>query len=389
MSNFQMTAQTLFGLEEVLARELEDLGAADVVIQNRAVSFVGDTQLLYKANLCLRTALRILVPMRRFEMNNEDELYAAVKKIAWEKHLTTQDSLAVSCSLYSPHFRNSQYLERKTKDAIVDRLREIFGSRPSVNLQNPTLHIHLYVHGREGVLSLDSSGDSLHKRGYRDHTNLAPINEVLAAGLVLLSGWDKKSNFIDPMCGSATLLIEAALLAKNIPAGSYRERFGFENWNTFDSQLWADTYDEAMDAIQDEAPAIVGGEISKNTARKAIKNVLEANLRNVIQIENVAFEDLMPPNDNASGTLILNPPYGERMDKDEDINQVYASIGDAFKKNWAGYQAWVITSNLEAAKHIHLKPSRRIKLYNASLECRFYNYQLYQGSKKTKKQNQE
>ncbi len=380
-----MTAQTLFGLEHILAEELTLLGAKEVEVQNRAVQFVGDKALLYRANLCLRTALRVLMPIKSFEVEDEEDLYQKVKKLNWAQYLTPDDTLAINCSLQSTLFSNSQFLERKTKDAIVDNLRDIYGKRPYVDLNNPTLRIHLYVKHKTCVLSLDSSGESLHKRGYRNKTNLAPINEVLAAGLVLLSGWDKKSPLIDPMCGSGTILIEAALIARNIPVGSYREAFAFEKWKDFDADLWETVYDEAMEGIVEASPLLLGGEISKNVARKAVANVLEANLRNVIQIENVPFEELQVPENEPYGTLILNPPYGERMDKDEDIDALYKSIGDTFKKNWAGYQAWVITSNMEAAKAIHLTPKPKIKLYNGSLECRFMRYELYQGSQKAKK----
>ncbi len=382
--NFKIIAQTMFGLENVLAKELQELGIEEVEILNRAVGFTGDLATLYKANLCLRTALRVLVPIHSFEVRNEQDLYEKIKVMAWEDYMDVDDTLGINCSLNSPLFKHSQFLEQKTKDAVVDRFRDKYARRPSVDLTFPTLRIHLFINDNRCIVSLDSSGESLHKRGYRDKTNVAPINEVLAAGLVLLSGWDKKSNFVDGMCGSATILIEAALIAANIPAGSYKDLFGFEKWKNFDKELWDEVYDEAMSKITDEHPILIGCEISKNVARKAIINVSEANLRHRIQIENCDFADLAVPEGKA-GVLILNPPYGERMDKDEDINGLYKMIGDTFKKKWAGYQAWVITSNMEAAKYIHLTPKPKIKVFNGALECRFMRYELYDGTRRKDK----
>jgi putative N6-adenine-specific DNA methylase len=267
----------------------------------------------------------------------------------------------------------------------VDRFRELYGKRPSVNLDNPTLRINLFVGREHCIVSLDSSGESLHKRGYRDKTNLAPINEVLAAGLVLLTGWDKKSNFIDPMCGSGTLLIEAALIAKNIPPNSYRDFFGFETWKNYDQNLWDEVWEEAMNHVQENYPLIMGSDISVNVARKAIINLNEANLKKSIKIENYPFQELPVP-EGEGGILIMNPPYGERMDKDEDIDALYKSIGDTLKNNWAGYTAWIITSNLESAKFIRLNPKPKIKLFNGALECRFMRYELYKGTRRKDKE---
>jgi putative N6-adenine-specific DNA methylase len=378
-----MIAQTMFGLEDILINELRELGAENIEKHNRAIGFSGNLSFMYKANLCLRTALRILVPIRTFEVKSEQDLYDNIKAMKWEDCMEVDDTLAINCSLNSTLFKHSQYLEQKTKDAIVDRFRELFGRRPSVDTLRPALRINLFINQENCIVSLDSSGESLHKRGYRDQTNLAPINEVLAAGLVLLTGWDKKSNFIDPMCGSGTILIEAALIAGNIPPGGYKEFFGFEKWKNFDKELWDVIFDDAMELVHKDRPTILGGEISKNVVRKAIVNVNEANLKRNIRIETCAFEDLDAP--EGGGILIINPPYGERMDKDEDINALYKSIGDTLKKKWAGYTAWIITSNMEAAKHIRLNPNPKIKLFNGSLECRFMRYELYSGTKRKDK----
>lgn len=384
--NFRMIAQTMFGLEEVLMKELEDLGATEITKHNRAVGFMGDLALMYKANLCLRTALRVLVPIHSFQVRNEQDLYDKIKVMAWEEYMNVDDTLAINCSLHSELFSHSQFLEQKTKDAIVDRFRDKYGRRPSVDTTFPDLRINLFINQNNCIVSLDSSGESLHKRGYRDKTNLAPINEVLAAGMVLLTGWDKVSNFIDPMCGSATILIEAALIAGNIPPGSYKALFGFERWKNFDKEVWNDVFDEAMNQVKEEFPVIVGGEISKNVLRKAVINVNEANFKHKIKLEHSPFADLPVP--EGKGVLIINPPYGERMDKDEDINGLYKSIGDTLKQRWAGYDAWVITSNLEAAKHIRLNPRPKIKLFNGSLECRFMRYELYSGTRKFEEKSQ-
>lgn len=378
-----MTAQTLYGLEKVLAEELLRLGAKDIETHNRAVAFTGDLGFLYKANFCLRTALRILVPITDFQVRNEGELYTGIKNIPWEKFMGPEDTFAFSCTLNSDLFNHSQYLALKAKDALVDRFRDRTGKRPSVDAEDPVLRIRIFVHRDHCSVSLDSSGDPLHKRGYRDQTNLAPINEVLAAGMVLLTGWDRMSNFVDPMCGSGTILIEAALIAGNIPPGLYRKGFGFQRWNDFDPELWQRIHDGAMERITGNKPVILGGELSKNVARKAETNIAIAELKEEIQVKNLAFEDLPAP--EGRGILIINPPYGERMDEDADINAVYKMIGDTLKRNWVGYEAWVITPNLEAAKHIKLTPRPKIRLFNGALDCRFMRYELYAGSRRREK----
>ncbi|WP_291727905.1 THUMP domain-containing class I SAM-dependent RNA methyltransferase [Bernardetia sp.] len=410
-STFQMTAQTMYGLDDILVQELKDLGAKNIVKANRAVSFEGDLRMMYKANLCLRTALRVLVPITEFKVKDENDLYEKIQTIDWEKYLSIKETLAINCTLSTNLFTHSRYIEQKAKDAIVDKFREKYRRRPSVDILDPDLRIQLYIKDDICSVMLNSSGDPLYKRGYRGKTNLAPINEVLAAGLILLSGWDKKSDFIDPMCGSATLSIEAALIAANIPVGSFRTLFGFEKWSNFDADLWEEVFDEAMEKINtDDMPTILAGEISKNVARKAAGNIAEANLKKHITLRESAFQDLVPPErkeitepkqekrENTDsekpwlkgkkanrGVIIINPPYGERMDKDEDIENFYAEIGDTLKQNWAGYTAWIITSNLEAAKKIGLSAKPKIKMYNGALECRFMRYELYEGSRKNDK----
>lgn len=376
-----MTAQTMFGLEDLLVEELKAIGAQQVVKQVRAASFVGDRACMYRANLWLRTAQRVLVPLGRFHVRREAELYDGVAAIRWEDHLGPDDTLAISCTLHSNQFTNAQFLSLKAKDAIVDRFRKRFGKRPSVDLDRPTLRIHLYIHEEDCIVSLDSSGAALHKRGYRDPTNLAPLSEVLAAGLVLLSGWDRTTAFVDPMCGSGTIPIEAAMIAGNIAPGIHRPHFGFQEWKDYDPSLWRSVREEARErATLGNRPVIVAGELSSNVARKASINIARAGLKGRIHVVNKPFQELEPP--AAMGTMIMNPPYGERMDKEEDILTLYKTIGDTLKQRWSGWIAWLLTSNRAAANQVHLTPRPRIKLFNGSLECRFLRYELYSGTRR-------
>jgi putative N6-adenine-specific DNA methylase len=380
---FRMVATTMFGLEDILAEELLKLGARDIEKLNRAVAFAGDKGFMYKANLNLRTALRVLRPIKTFTVKNEAQLYEGVRRIDWSQYLDVAGTLAVDTVLASDLFTHSQFLSLKAKDAVVDQFREAYGQRPSVDLDRPDLRINLLIQGDACTVSLDSSGDSLHKRGYRDQTNLAPINEVLAAGLVLLSGWDRRSTFIDPMCGSGTILIEAGLLACNIPPGYYREQFGFERWKDFEPDLWEAIYEASIKKINDYPVQLIGVEISRNVIRKARENVKLAKLEDIITLHNTAFQDFEPP--PGPGVLVLNPPYGERMHQDEDIIGLYASIGDTFKQKYKGYTGWVISSNIEALKRIGLRPTRKIPVFNGPLECRFMRFDMYEGTKKQPK----
>lgn len=381
-TNFKMVAKTLFGLEEVLSEELTKLGAREIEIHSRAVSFKGDKGFMYKANLCCRTALRILKPIRQFFVPNEQVLYDQVKKIDWEEFMNVEDTLAVDCSLNSEIYNHTLYVAQKVKDAIVDRFREKYNKRPSVDKDRPTLRVNVHIHKDSCTISLDSSGEALYKRGYRDNINKAPINEVLAAGLVLLTGWDKKSVFIDPMCGSATISIEAALIANNIPPGYFRKEFGFELWEDFDKTLWNTIYDAAVEKINNNNCQIMGSDMSRNIIKKAKENVKNAKVEDVVSLSTSTFEELDPP--SSRGVVVMNPPYGERMDKD-NMDELYKSIGDTLKKKYSGYDAWIISSNMDALKHVGLRPSRKITLYNGQLECKFMKYQMYQGTKKVHK----
>ncbi len=385
----RLTAKAIYGLEEVLSFELKKLGARDIEPHNRAVSFTGDKGLIYKCNLHLRTALRILVPIEKFEVQDEQGLYDGIKAIDWELYMGVDDTLGIDCVLNTPLFTHSLFIAQKAKDAIADQFRDRHNKRPSVDLAKPTLRIHLHIYNNVCSVALDSSGESLHKRGYRSQVNLAPMNEVLAAGLVLLSGWNRSSNLIDPMCGSGTILIEAALIAANIPPGYYKDDFGFMRWNRFlayDPELWQRIYDAAIDRIVEVSPRIYGGEISHNVARKAKENVKLAKVEDMVQIRECAMEDFEAP--EGGGVVIMNPPYGERMDK-QDSNELYASMGDTFKKRFTGYDCWIISSNMEALKYVGLKSSRRIPVANGHLECRFVKYEMYSGTKRVFKDKTE
>jgi len=378
-----MVAKTITGLEEVLAAELKALGANDVELLKRAVSFTGDKALMYKANQWVRTALRILKPLKSFTLVNEDDLYTELKQIPWEDYMDVHKTLAMDAVVNDSLFTHSHFVALRAKDAVVDYFRDKFGRRPSVNTENPDLRINIHLQNNICDISLDSSGTSLHKRGYRQIVGEAPMSEVLAAGLILLSGWDKQSNFLDPMCGSGTLLIEAALIANNIPPSTYREDFGFMKWKDFDAELWKDLKNEAFDLQTEFDYKIIGSDISERNLSAAVRNVRSAHLHKDIELSVGSFENIVPP--EGTGMLITNPPYGERIQV-RDIIQLYRQIGDTLKQKFAGWQTWVISGDLLAIKHIGLKPTKRITVFNGQLECKFNKFEIYEGSKKAKYQ---
>ena len=381
-NNFKMVAKTLFGFEELLAKELTQLGAQAVKIGVRHVSFVGDKGFMYKANLGLRTAIKILKPIASFKVINETDLYKKINAIPWENYLKSNGSLAVGSTLNGDTFTHSQYVSLKTKDAIVDRFREKTGERPNVDLRFPDLKIDIHIDRHFCTVSLDSSGESLHKRGYKVATNIAPINEVLAAGLVLLSGWDGQSDFMDPMCGSGTLLIEAAMIACNIPPNLMRNEFGFERWEDWDVDLFEKIEDSLLSKTRDFHHKIMGFDKSPSAVKKAIQNVENSKLDDFIYIKHEDFFKTQKGGD-AHLHMVFNPPYGERLDI--EMETFYSAIGSTLKHKYPGTNAWMISSNLEALKLIGLRPSRKIKLFNAKLEARFQKYEMYAGSKKTHK----
>lgn len=379
-----MIAKTMAGLEEVLMQELSDLGAEDIQRLPRAVKFFGDKALMYKANYWCRTALRILKPIASFEVKNEQDLYDKIRTISWYKLLPVEGTLAIDTHFSNAIFRNSMFISLKAKDAIVDQFRDMFNKRPSIDIENPDLRISLHILSNICTVSLDSSGNSLHKRGYRKRTTQAPINEVLAAGLILLSGWDKKSDFIDPMCGSGTLPIEAAMIANNLPSGYYIENFGFQKWSDFDRRLWKTIKDEALVQQADYEGRIIGSDISGKAIAIAEENLKFAKLHKDIELQILPLHKQKPL--SSSGVMIMNPPYGERMVVD-DIIKLYQEIGNTLKQNFAGFNSWVISSDLDALKYIGLKPSKKIIVFNGPLECRFNKFEVYEGSKKAVKMN--
>lgn len=382
LETFPIVAKTVSGLEEVLAEELYALNAQNIEILHRAVGFEGDKELLYKANYCLRTALRILKPIGEFSARDEESLYKGIRKINWDTYFSIDQTFAIDAVVSGNVFNHSQYVALKVKDAIVDQFRDIFGSRPSVNTYNPDFRLNVHIVNERVELAIDSSGESLHKRGYRKMVDKAPINEVLAAGLIQLTGWQGDCNFVDCMCGSGTIPIEAAMFAMKIPAGYYRSRYGFMSWRDYDRDLWQKIKEEADKQICEFDFQILGSDRSHKATEIAKGNVLNAKLHRDIQIVKKNMEVLTPP--DGGGILLINPPYGERLEE-EDITSLYKSIGDTLKKNFKGFKAWVISSDISTLKLVGLKPSKKITVFNGPLECRFVCFDIFDGSYKEKK----
>ncbi len=386
MENFKMIAKTFFGLEEVLAKELTQLGAQNVVLGTRMVSFYGDKGFMYKANLALRTALKILKPIKQFKVTDERTLYTGIQSVDWSTFINEHQTFVVDVTMYSEVFNNSQFVALKAKDAIVDQFRDKTGKRPSIDKDFPDLKINIHLDRETCSISLDSSGESLHQRGYRSATNIAPINEVLAAGILLLSGWDGKGDFIDPMCGSGTILIEAAMIACNIPPNVNRKEFAFERWNDWDNDLFDKVLDSLLNKTREYHYKMVGYDKAPSAVVKATDNVRNANLDEYIKITNDNFFESEKENDGPLH-MVFNPPYGERLDI--NLERFYREIGDTLKQKYPNTNAWFITGNLEALKFVGLKPSRKIKLFNGKLESRLVKYEMYAGSKRAKFQQHD
>jgi putative N6-adenine-specific DNA methylase len=378
--NFKMLAKTLYGLEDLLAEELRKLGASQVETGVRNVTFEGDSGFMYKANLCCRTAIKILKPISSFNVFNEEGLYRRIKELPWEEHMREDGTLAVDATVFSKQFTHSKYIALKTKDAVVDRFRERTGTRPNVDLLHPSLRINVHIDRNICTVSLDSSGSSLHRRGYKTGPSVAPLNEVLAAGLIMLTGWNGQNDFLDPMTGSGTLLAEAAMIACNIPPNINRREFGFEHWPDFDQQLFDVIHEACLGRVKDCRVSIVGYDKDDRTVRLARENIKAANLEAFVQIEN---KDFFESKKESSGplTIVMNPPYDERLPLENSL-AFYNSIGSTLKHGYPGSQAWIFSANMDALKGVGLKPSRKIKLYNGKLESRLLKYELYQGSKK-------
>lgn len=374
-----MTARTFHGLEELLAEELRSLSAQNIQISKRAVTFEGDLALLYKANIGLRTALKILVPIHECTATTPEQLYEEVRKVDWTKYLGVNGTFMVETAVQSSLFTHSKYVGLKAKDAIVDQFREKFGSRPSVNLQRPNLYVDVRISSDQVCISLNSSGDALYKRGYRLDTNEAPLSEVLAAGMVMLTGWKGEKDLLDFMCGSGTIVIEAAMIASDMAPNLLREDFAFKTWNDFDPRLLMDVRKEFRAKIKEPTCKIFGSDIDKESIRMAMDNATRAKVDDRIMLKVRDYTQMEPPFQN--GIIISNPPYQLRL-RTDDIEAFYKEIGDVLKKKYNGFDAWIISANLLAIKQVGLKTSRKIMLYNGPLECRFNKYELYEGSRK-------
>lgn len=375
--NLKILIKTLPGLEKMLAREVKQLGGRQVTEVKRGVKAEGDLGFVYKCNLWLRTALRVLVQLHQFKAKNEDDLYRKMKQMPWDEFFHLTESFAIDATVFSPHFTNSLYVAQRAKDAVVDRFRDKLKNRPNVDTKQPKVRINVHIAGDRVSVSLDSSGDSLHKRNYRQKADRAPLNEVLAAGIIMLSGWDKKSNFIDPMCGSGTFLIEAALMAYNIPPNIFRKSFCFRHWQNFDPELFELLFEKSLEKENSYAGRIIGLDIDHRVLSKAKINLKRALMDDQIELIEADFNTL----DRAaldlpeSGHIVMNPPYDIKMEA--DIPVLYKAIGDTLKQQFTGYQAWIFSASEEGLKNIGLKTDQRHALYNAKLESRLCGYRLY------------
>ncbi len=376
----EMLAKTFKGLEDVLADELKSLGAEQIEKQRRAVRFQGDKSLLYRTNIHLRTASRVLVPLLTFEATDADEVYNRAKQLDWQQWMDVQTTFTIDSTVYSEVFRHSKYVTYRVKDAIADYWTEHVGKRPNVNLTSPDLYINVHISGKEVTLSLDSSGESLHKRGYRVGQTQAPLNEALAAGMLLMAGWKGQSDFYDIMCGSGTLLIEAAFIAQNIGPGLFRNSFAFEKWRDFDRDLFEAEYND--DSRERKfTHHIYGSDSGYYAVQQALKNVRSAGMQRVIDVRQVRLQELHDI--HADGAmLVINPPYGERLSQDKDVLRLYEDIGKCLKHQFAGATAWILSSNEDALHCIGLKPKKRIRLLNGELDCHFNEYELFSGKHK-------
>lgn len=373
--SFELIAKTFQGLEEVLAQELIELGANDVQIGRRMVSFSGNQEMMYRANFCLRTAVRILKPISHFRARNADEVYKAVKEIEWKDILDLDTSFVVDTTVYSTEFRNSKFVAYKVKDAIVDYFMEREGKRPNISVANPDLRLNIHIAEDNCTLSLDSSGESLHLRGYRTATVEAPINEVLAAALIKMSGWKFDCDLIDPFCGSGTILVEAALMARNIYPGVFRQKFGFENWKDFNPELLSSIFEDDSNERTFEH-RIVGSDINLRAVEAALANAKAAGVADLITVEQREIRDFKKP--EMPAVLITNPPYGERL-RPEDLSDIYRTLGEKLKREFQGGEAWIISSREELFDSMRLRPSFKVPLQNGSLDCELRKYVTFEG----------
>ena len=375
MQEFELIAKTFMGLEQVLAKELTQLGANNVQIGRRMVSFTGDKEMMYRANFQLHTAIRVLKPIAHFKAKSAEDMYEEVKKIDWSKYILSGKTFSVDSVVYSEEFTNSRFVTYKVKDAIVDQFRERVGTRPNISVSNPDIRLNIHVAEDDATLSLDSSGESLHRRGYRQESVEAPLNEVLAAGMILMTGWTGETDFIDPMCGSGTLPVEAALIARNISPGVFRKEFAFEKWPDFDQELFDMIYND--DSQEREfTHHIYGYDTDMKAVNTARMNVAAAGLSRDVTIEQLDFKDFTQPKEKS--IMVMNPPYGERIST-PNLLGTYKMIGERLKHQFIGNEAWILSYREECFRQIGLKPSIKIPVYNGSLECEFRRYQMFDG----------
>lgn len=375
MKNYKLIAKTFSGLEYVLADELKSIGAKNIRAGHRATFFDGNLETIYKANYFIRTALRILKEITNFQFKNVDQFYLKCKQVNWSDYFGLEQNFVVNSTVInSEEFRNSMFASLRVKDAIADYFRESTGKRPSVDTENPDIIVNVHIHNDTCTLSLDSTGESLHKRGYRVKQGEAPLNEVLAAGMIHLSGWNGTTDFVDPMCGSGTLPIEAAMIAQNIPAGKFRKNYAFENWGDFDQILWENIRQSAIK--KEFTKKIYASDIDASNLLNTQTNARRALVFNKITFTKSDFKDLDLAVENA--TILINPPYGERL-KEENLNGLYAMIGERLKHHFTGNSAWILSSSLESMRFIGLKTSAKLELFNGSLKCKYNNYKLFKG----------
>ena len=375
---FELIAKTFMGLEPVLAKELTELGADNVQIGRRMVSFTGDKEMMYRANFQLHTAIRILKPIAHFKAKSADDVYEEVKKIDWTQYVGLEKTFAVDSVVFSEEFRHSKFVSYKVKDAIVDQFREKTGKRPNISVANPDIRLNMHIAEDQCTLSLDSSGESLHRRGYRQESVEAPLNEVLAAGMILMTGWHGETDFIDPMCGSGTLLIEAALIARNMAPGLFRKEYAFEKWADFDKDLFDNIYnDDSKEREFDHK--IYGYDVDIKAVNTARLNVKAAGLSSDITVTEADFKDFTQPAEKS--IIVTNPPYGERIST-PDLLGTYRMIGERLKHQFLNNDAWILSYREECFDQIGLKPSLKIPVYNGSLECEFRKYQIFDGKLK-------
>lgn len=375
---FELIAKTFMGLEPVLAQELTELGANNVQTGRRMVSFTGDKEMMYRANFQLHTAIKILKPIKHFKATTADEVYDEIKKIDWSQYLDLKKSFAVDSVVFSDEFRHSKFVSYKVKDAIVDQFRDKTGQRPNISVTNPDIRLNMHIAEYNCTLSLDSSGESLHRRGYRQESIEAPLNEVLAAGMILMTGWRGETDFIDPMCGSGTLPVEAALIARNIAPGVFRKEYAFEKWADFDKELFDKIYNDESNE-REFNHHIYGYDTDISAVMKARMNVKAAGMLKDITIEQADFKDFKQPEEKA--IMVTNPPYGERIST-PNLLGTYRMIGETLKHQFKDNDAWVLSYREECFEQIGLKPSIKIPLYNGSLECEFRKYQIFEGKLK-------